>query len=131
MTTLALGLEDSQPTRAIGSRLLNAINAAVSTSASPGPFWCLFKAGSYPCVPQKKPAQPFACTSGTIKPLRITDLRAKSNTPFRLFGTGSVGSQVLTGIPRLESLRFDPEFAPCSVVWPFETGVGAGSRFLA
>ena len=54
--------------------------------------------------------------------LRITDRRAKSNTPFRLFGTGSVGSQVLTGIPRLESLRSDPEFAPCSAVWPFETG---------
>jgi len=41
---------------------------------------------------------------------------------FRLFGTGSVGSQVLTGIPRLESIRFDPQFGHCSVAWPFETG---------
>jgi precorrin-8X/cobalt-precorrin-8 methylmutase len=100
----------------------SAINSAASSSASHGPFWCLFKPGSYPCVPQKQPPQPFACTTGTIASRRITDKRASSDTPFRLFGTGSVGSQVLTGIPRLESIRFDPEFANCSVVWPFETG---------
>ncbi len=35
---------------------------------------------------------------------------------------GQVGSQVLTGIPRLESIRLDPQFARCSAVWPFETG---------
>ena len=98
------------------------INAAVSSSASCGPFWCLFKAGAYACVPQKKPPQPFVCASGTIASLRITDKRAKSDTPFRLFGTGSVGSQVLTGIPRVESIRFDPQFIRCSAVWPFETG---------
>lgn len=54
------------------------INAAVSSSASCGPFWCLFKAGAYACVPQKKPPQPFVCASGTIASLRITDKRAKS-----------------------------------------------------
>ena len=100
----------------------SAINAAVSTPASPGPFWCLFKTGGYACVPQRKPPQPFVCTSGTIAALRITDRRAKSDTPFRLFGTGSVGGQVLTGIPRLERIRFDTEFAEYSAVWPFETG---------
>jgi hypothetical protein len=66
--------------------------------------------------------QPFACAGGAIDARRITDRRARSDTPFRLFGTGSVGSQVLTGIPRLESIRFDPQFSPCSAVWPFETG---------
>jgi precorrin-8X/cobalt-precorrin-8 methylmutase len=102
--------------------IASTINASVSSSASHGPFWCLFKAGGYACVPQKKPLQPFVCASGTIASLRITDRRAKSDTPFRLFGTGSVGSQVLTGIPRLESIRFDPQFTRCSAVWPFETG---------
>ena len=100
----------------------NAINAAVSTPPFHGPFWGLFKSGAYACVPQKRPAQPFACAAAQIASLRITDKRAKSDTPFRLFGTGSVGSQVLTGIPRLESIRFDPHFARCSAVWPFETG---------
>lgn len=100
----------------------SAINAALSTPSSPGPFWCLFKASTHPCVPQKRPLQPFACNGGSIGSLRITDRTAQSDTPFRLFGTGSVGSQVLTGIPRLERIRFHPEFARCSAVWPFETG---------
>jgi hypothetical protein len=112
-----------QPTnRSNRFEVANAINGAVSSSASPGPFWCLFKPGGYTCVSQKRPPQPFVCTSGTIAPLRITDRRAKSDSPFRLFGTGSVGGQVLTGIPRLESIRFSPQFARCSAVWPFETG---------
>ena len=100
----------------------NEINAGSSSSASRGPFWCLFKPGNHVCVPQNKPSQPFVFHNTSIAPLRITDKRAKSDTPFRLFGTGSVGSQVLTGIPRLENLRFDPQFARCSAVWPFETG---------
>ena len=100
----------------------NAINAAVSSPASHGPFWGLFKPGGHACVPQKRPSQPFVCAVGKIASLRTTDKRAKSDTPFRLFGAGSVGSQVLTGIPRLEGIRFDPQFASCSAVWPFETG---------
>ena len=111
-----------QPTnRSNRFEVASAINAAVSNSASLGPFWCLYKPGSFACVPQMRPPQPFVCTSGSVASLRITDKRAKSDTPFRLFGTGSVGSQVITGIPRLDSIRFDPLFAGCSSVWPFET----------
>jgi precorrin-8X/cobalt-precorrin-8 methylmutase len=99
-----------------------AINAATSTAGSAGPFWCLFTAGSCPSIPQRRPAQPFAHAAGALEPLRITDRRAGSDTPFRLFGTGSVGSQALTGIPRLESLRSDPSLSRHSAVWPFETG---------
>ena len=114
---------DQQPTnRSNRFEVASTINAAISGPGSPGPFWCLFKAGSYACIPQKQPTQPFVCASRTIAPLRITDRRAKSDTPFRLFGTGSVGSQVLTGIPRLHAIRFDSQFARCSAVWPFETG---------
>jgi precorrin-8X/cobalt-precorrin-8 methylmutase len=112
-----------QPTnRSNRFEVASAINAAVSGPASLGPFWCLFNAGVHVFIPQKKPAQPFVCASGSIAALRITDRRAKSDTPFRLFGTGSVGSRVLTGIPRLHAIRFNPQFAGCSAVWPFETG---------
>lgn len=102
----------------------NAINAVASVPGSRGPFWCLFRPGSHPHIPQARPAQPFVCASGpgSIRALRLTDVRARSDTAFRLFGTGSVGSQALTGIPRLEALRFDPQLEPHSVVWPFETG---------
>jgi hypothetical protein len=112
-----------QPTnRSNRFEVASAINAEVSNPSSPGPFWCLFKAGGYVCIPQKRPIQPFIFGSGSLAALRITDRRARSDTPFRLFGTGSVGSQVLTGIPRLHAIRFDPQFAGCSAVWPFETG---------
>lgn len=99
----------------------SAINARV-LGASPGPFFSLFKAGSHPHVPQNQPPQPFASSVGEMNMRRITDDHAGSGTPFRLFGNGSVGGQSLTGIPRLEKLRSDPEFEACSAVWPFETG---------
>ncbi len=111
-----------RPARSRRFEVANAINAAVSTRGSHGPFWGLFKPGAHACIQQNRPLQPFACAPGKVASLRTTDKRAKSDTPFRLFGTGSVGSQVLTGIPRLEGIRFDPQFARCSAVWPFETG---------
>ena len=45
-------------------------------------------------------------------------------------GTASVGSQILTGIPRLQNLRFDPKFAARSAVWPFETGWATKANWL-
>ena len=39
---------------------------------------------------------------------------------WKLGGVGSVGSQALLGIPRVASLRDDPELASLSAVWPFE-----------
>jgi precorrin-8X/cobalt-precorrin-8 methylmutase len=118
-----------QPTnRSNRFEVASAINTMASTPASPGPFWCLSKPGDYACVPQRRPAQPFVSAGASIASRRITDERAGSDTPFRLFGTGSVGSQVITGIPRLESIRFDPQFARCSAVWPFETGWAPATR---
>ena len=85
----------------------SAINVAVSEPGSPGPFWCLFKAGGYACIPQKMPRQPFVCSGEMVASLRITDRIAESDSPFRLFGTGSVGSQVLTGILYVEPDKDD------------------------
>lgn len=102
------------------------VASAINTNSegtSAGPFWCLYRAGSYNSVPQTQPPQPIILPGGQIiEPLRITDTRASGDTPFRIFGNGSVGSQIITGIPRLASIRFDPELADFSAVWPFETG---------
>ena len=46
---------------------------------------------------------------------------AKAQPVWKLNFTGSVGSQAITGIARLEQLRSDPEFAGKIAVWPFET----------
>lgn len=106
--------------------MADAINATASRVGSSGPFWCVPKAGRFQSIPQVRPKIPFVCPQGSIPSLRRTDRHANSDTPFRLFGTGSVGSQALTGIPRLERLRSDVALAPCSAVWPFETGWAIG-----
>lgn len=51
---------------------------------------------------------------------------------WKLAYAGSVGSQVLLGIPRVWLLRNDPRFANEAAIWPFETGLADApkSRFI-
>src|SRR5262249_40439229 len=81
----------------------NRINALLSAvSKIPGPFWCASEEATYSHIRQKRPPEPFQTAQGyLIGGLRLTDKRARSGSPFRLFGTASVGSQSLTGIARL------------------------------
>jgi precorrin-8X/cobalt-precorrin-8 methylmutase len=44
---------------------------------------------------------------------------------WKLAYTGSVGSQVLTGIPVVRALRDEPAWAEGARIWPFETGLRA------
>jgi hypothetical protein len=110
----------------------NQINALLSSDPeSAGPFWSASPEAAYRYIPQKRPPQPFQTAQGyLIKPLRLTDLRAKSGSPFRLFGTASVGSQSLTGIASLHKLRNDPQLAGASAVWPFETSWATKAKLL-
>ncbi|MDP6688289.1 MAG: cobalamin biosynthesis protein CbiG [Alphaproteobacteria bacterium] len=48
----------------------------------------------------------------------------RSQPCWKLYTTGSVGSQSLMGIPVLKALRDDPALAAQTLVWPFETGLG-------
>jgi hypothetical protein len=57
--------------------------------------------------------------------LRETEKRLRVQSPWKLWGNGSVGSQALLGIPRLASLRDDPALSGVSRVWPFEPVDGA------
>jgi hypothetical protein len=110
----------------------NKVNSLLSESAdSCGPFWCASTEAPYQYLPQARPQQPFQSAQGfLIQPLRFTDLRARSGTPFRLNGTASVGGQTLTGIPRLHELRFGADFAQRSMIWPFETGWATKAGWL-
>ena len=57
---------------------------------------------------------------------RIADLRAKgAKTVWQLAYAGSVGSQVLLGLPAVERLRADRRIEGRGAVWPFETGLRA------
>src|SRR5262249_57920314 len=60
------------------------------------------------------------------KILRARKLRPPSG--WQLLGSGSVGSQALTGIPMLSRLRHDPDLAPSSAVWPFEVEIPEPER---
>ncbi|MBI1354092.1 MAG: cobalamin biosynthesis protein CbiG [Acidobacteria bacterium] len=57
---------------------------------------------------------------------RLCEQRLRRSHPvWKLYTTGSVGSQTLLGIPRLASLLSDPRLAGRAAVWPFETGLTA------
>lgn len=55
---------------------------------------------------------------------RLCDSRVPTAQPvWKLAGVGSVGSQALTGIPRVWQIRRDPRLALACHLWPFETGL--------
>jgi hypothetical protein len=53
----------------------------------------------------------------------IDDWMVGAQPCWKLAYTGSVGSQVLTGLPVVRALRDDPRWADCARVWPLETGL--------
>ena len=112
--------------------LANQINALLSSDPKvAGPFWCASPEAAHRYIPQNRPAEPFQTAQGyAVKGLRLADKRARSGSPFRLFGTASVGSQSLTGIARLHQLRNDSKLRAVSAVWPFETGWATKAKWL-
>ncbi len=72
----------------------NRVNALVSTAAeAAGPFWCASSPLAYQYIPQKRPPEPFLTAQGyAVRGLRLTDKRARSGSPFRLFGTARLGT---------------------------------------
>jgi precorrin-8X/cobalt-precorrin-8 methylmutase len=62
--------------------------------------------------------------TGGLAERRLSDRRLRRLQPgWKLTGTGSAGSQALTGIPIVRRLRDDPRLAARAKVWPFETGL--------
>jgi precorrin-8X/cobalt-precorrin-8 methylmutase len=115
-------LVDDQPNNANNRwSVAAALNARLSEGV--GPFWCVPAARACTSLAVTKHA--FPC--GGLQEYRLVDrqLRAsgrRAHSAWKLFTTGSVGSQALLGIPVLSSLRYEPELAEVSRVWPFETG---------
>jgi hypothetical protein len=71
--------------------------------------------------------------SGGLAEKRLIDTWMIGAQPcWKLIGAGSVGGQVLTGIPVVRALRNDPRWAEHARIWPFETGFGIGddARFV-
>ena len=88
-----------------------------------GPFW-----GKHPQWPPEKfydiphRKNDRTCRDLHPKELRLADCRAEgAKSPWQLFGNGSVGSQVLVGLPTLRRLLNDRSINGRGSVWPFET----------
>lgn len=82
-------------------------------------FWGHPHQHSYAHLTPRRPSHGYRA----IAERRAVETLAPSAQPmFKLAGIGSVGSQSLTGIARLERLRRDPSLAGQIAVWPFETG---------
>ena len=92
----------------------------------PGPLWGCPSKREEPSLKATSPGFPYQVSEQTLPRLRLTDKRERRAQPvWKLYGNGSVGSQVLVGIPVVMNLRDDPLFSPVSQVWPFETGFTA------
>lgn len=86
-----------------------------------GPFWGRPDTADFPAIPVRQSAR-----TGTDHPpeRRIADARTKgAKTVWQLAYAGSVGSQVILGLPALAALRSDPRLSGRLAVWPFETGL--------
>ncbi len=86
-----------------------------------GPFWG--HPGREAPVGRQRPPQ------GQLDEFRLTERRVieAGHRPFsawQLAYPGSVGSQMMLGIARLDGLRRDPVLGRRCRVWPFETGFG-------
>ena len=87
-----------------------------------GPCWGRPTKWCYQTISTKKPA----CTEQECHPpeRRIADKCAKgAKSVWQLYGAGSVGSQVLLGLPALKHLMEAPGIAGRTAVWPFQTGL--------
>ena len=89
-----------------------------------GPFWGRPGTWPYPEVPTRESSR----TGREAHPpeRRIADFHAKgAKTVWQLAYAGSVGSQVLLGLPGLKRLIEDPRMDGRLAVWPFDTGLRA------
>lgn len=90
------------------------------------PFWGNVREETRPCL-LRRGRRPHG--EGDIAERRLCDIQARTTSSvWQLAGAGSVGSQVLTGIPRVLQLRTDPRLAMISLIWPFETGLAHDPR---
>jgi len=129
---LSAMLKDDEKNRSNRFEVANELNQAINQVSEEGPFWGRPPAEWSKNLKRLQPTKPRDWSSrSTLKEYRVVESRLKRNgmrafSVWQLFGNGSVGSQVLVGLPRVLELRLAQEFRECSVIWPFETGWTTG-----
>ena len=89
-----------------------------------GPFWGRPESQRYPDVPTRASRRTHREAHPSER--RIADSQAKgAKTVWQLAYAGSVGSQVLLGLPAIKRLVEHPLMEGRLAVWPFDTGLRA------
>lgn len=97
------------------------LNERLSRGGAGLPFWGCPAGAAGPFLARTRPAY-----ADGLAERRLVDSWMKGAQPcWKLAYPGSVGSQALTGIPIVRTMRDDPRWAKNSRVWPFETGLAA------
>lgn len=93
------------------------VAAAINARLSAPHYWGHPHKHRYDNLNPRRPA-----TYATIPERRRAEILARTAQPvWKLTGAGSVGSQSMLGIARLEALRHHPMLGPDIAIWPFET----------
>ena len=85
-----------------------------------GPFWGRPSTWDYPTIPVRKSARTHG--EGNPPERRVADRHARgAKTVWQLAYAGSVGSQMLLGLPALKRLIEHPLVGGHAAIWPFRT----------
>ncbi|MEM7625060.1 MAG: cobalamin biosynthesis protein CbiG [Planctomycetota bacterium] len=91
--------------------------------AGPGPFWGCPAHEQDAHLTAKRPAGfPYDRPAGLRRRRLVEQRIPRAHEVWKLYTTGSVGSQTLLGIARLADLWLDPALKPHLKRWPFDTG---------
>ena len=100
----------------------DAAAAINDTYPGSGPFWGRPSSWNYPAIPVRASAR--TCQDRHPPERRVCDVRASgAKTVWQLAYSGSVGSQMLLGLPALKRLVEDSRIGGRAAIWPFQTGL--------
>ena len=120
-TWLAARIEDAENNANNRYQVAQKINQVYSGI---GPFWGRPQSWRYPDVPTRASRRTHREAHPPER--RIADSQAKgAKTVWQLAYAGSVGSQVLLGLPTLKRLIEYPRMKGRLAIWPFDTGLRA------
>jgi precorrin-8X/cobalt-precorrin-8 methylmutase len=123
---LAQELDDSNGNRNNRFALAGKLNASFDDD---GPFWGNGTKNDILNLPRHKPhgwGKTLPSEWRVAEHFQKSRPGANPKSVWQLSGVGTVGGQVLTGLPALEKMRHDPKLRERVSVWPFETGLNAG-----
>ncbi len=125
-TEISRLIQDGEDNRNNRFEVASMLNSRCGTR-TPGPFWGCPTNSQTETLKSDMANQftyPYIVSNECHLPrLRRTEQVLPGVQPtWKLFTTGSVGSQVLVGIPAVLRLRENPFLRDFSRVWPFETG---------